>query len=138
MGQKIFTILHSKIFPYPNLCINTSQHLDMLSCCSTIFIRHHDVTSIAFLSHEQNISYGYSRLSQRDGSSKILNTFCFLFSNNLQFIRVGIHKMLVRIANRKDPDQSLIWVCAVCLGLFGGQLVFKILEHILLYLEDGG
>ena len=24
---------------------------------------------------------------------------------------------------------SLIWVCTVCLGLFGKQLVFKILEH---------
>ena len=26
---------------------------------------------------------------------------------------------------------SLIWVCTVCLGLFGRQLVFKILEHLL-------
>ena len=43
--------------------------------------------------------------------------------------------MLVRIANREDPDQteacfSLIWVCAVCLGLFGGQLLFEFLEHL--------
>ena len=52
--------------------------------------------------------------------------------------------MLVRIINREDPDQtvsseavffksSLIWVCLfvpVCLGLFGRQLVFKILEHL--------
>ena len=35
--------------------------------------------------------------------------------------RAGIHKMLDRIANREDPDQtassegSLIWVCPVCL-----------------------
>ena len=42
-----------------------------------------------------------------------------------------IHKMLVRVANREDPDQtSLIWVCTVCLGLFGRQLKFKILEHL--------
>ena len=39
--------------------------------------------------------------------------------------------MLVSIANREDPDQTaslskLIWVCAVCLDLFGRQLVFKI------------
>ena len=34
--------------------------------------------------------------------------------------------MLVRIANREDPDQSLIWDCSVCLGLFGRQLVFEI------------
>ena len=33
-------------------------------------------------------------------------------------IRTEIHKVFVRIANREDPDQSLIWVCAVCLGLF--------------------
>ena len=43
----------------------------------------------------------------------------------------------MRIANREDPDQtasaeavfcrsSLIWVCAVCLGLFGRELVFEI------------
>ena len=34
----------------------------------------------------------------------------------------GIHKMLVRITNMEDPDQTassavvLIWVCTVCLG----------------------
>ena len=54
--------------------------------------------------------------------------------------------MLVRIANRKDPDQtaskkqsdlrlllrsSLIWVCTVCLCLFDRQLLFEILEHLL-------
>ena len=44
----------------------------------------------------------------------------------------GIHKTLFRIANREDPDQaaaleavSVIWVCTVCLGLFG--MVFEIL-----------
>ena len=40
--------------------------------------------------------------------------------------------MLVRIVNREDPDQtasersSLIFVCTVCLGLFGRQLVLEI------------
>ena len=34
---------------------------------------------------------------------KILNTFLF------PVIRVGIHKMLVRIANREDPDQTAVW-----------------------------
>ena len=39
---------------------------------------------------------------------KILNTFLFFFSNKLLVIRVGIHKMLVRIASpdREDPDQT--------------------------------
>ena len=33
--------------------------------------------------------------------------------------------MLATIANREDPDQTVvIWVCAVCLGL-GRQLVFE-------------
>ena len=51
-------------------------------------------------------------------------------------MKAGIHKMLVRKANREGSDQrsSLIWVCAVCLGHLGKQLVFKILEH-LLYLK---
>ena len=36
--------------------------------------------------------------------SKILNAFLFLFSNKMLVFRAGIHKMLVRIANREDPD----------------------------------
>ena len=38
--------------------------------------------------------------------SKISNTFLFLFSNKRMVIWVEIHKMLVRIANRVDPDQT--------------------------------
>ena len=37
--------------------------------------------------------------------SKILNIFHFLLSTML-VIRDGIDKMLVRIANREDPDQT--------------------------------
>ena len=44
-------------------------------------------------------------------------------------LRAEIHKMLVRIANGEDSDQtayilrsSLIWVCAICRGLFAGNL----------------
>ena len=32
--------------------------------------------------------------------------FSFMFLNKMLFIRAGIHKMLVRIANREDPDQT--------------------------------
>ena len=41
----------------------------------------------------------------RDGEkcSKIFNTFHFLLSKKMWVIRAGIHKMLVRIANREDP-----------------------------------
>ena len=38
--------------------------------------------------------------------SKISNTFLVLFSNKILIFRTGIHKMLVRIANREDPDQT--------------------------------
>ena len=33
-------------------------------------------------------------------------TFFFLFSNKMLVFRVGINKLLVRIANREDPDQT--------------------------------
>ena len=35
---------------------------------------------------------------------KILNAF--LFSNKMSVFRTGIHKLLVRLANREDPDQT--------------------------------
>ena len=37
--------------------------------------------------------------------SKIWKTF-LLFSNKLLVFRAGTHKVLVRIANREDPDQT--------------------------------
>ena len=39
--------------------------------------------------------------------SKILNAFLFLFSNKMLVFMAGIHKMLVRIANMEDPDQTV-------------------------------
>ena len=38
--------------------------------------------------------------------SKISSTLLFLFLNKMLVIRAGIHKMLVRTANREDPDQT--------------------------------
>ena len=37
--------------------------------------------------------------------SKISKTFLRLFSNKMFVSRAGIHKMLVKITNREDPDQ---------------------------------
>ena len=37
--------------------------------------------------------------------SKILNTF-LLFLNELLIIKAGFNKMLVRVANSEDPDQT--------------------------------
>ena len=48
--------------------------------------------------------------------SKISNTFLFLFSIKMLILKAGIHKMLVRIANREDPDLT---ASSVCLDLFG-------------------
>ena len=38
--------------------------------------------------------------------SKISNTFIFLFLNKMLVCRAIIHKMLIRVANREDPDRS--------------------------------
>ena len=38
--------------------------------------------------------------------SKILYTFLFLISNKMMVLRARIHKLLARIANREDPDQT--------------------------------
>ena len=56
--------------------------------------------------------------------SKILNTF-LLFSNKMLDIKVGIHKVLVRITNREDPDQTASSEAG------RGQLVFEILQYLL-------
>ena len=37
---------------------------------------------------------------------KIFNAFLFLFSNKSLVFRDGIHKLLVPIANREDPDKT--------------------------------
>ena len=38
--------------------------------------------------------------------SKIFKTFHFLFSKPMWVIRAAIHKMVVRVANREEPDQT--------------------------------
>ena len=40
-------------------------------------------------------------------SSKISDSFLFLFSNKMMVIRAGIHKLLIRIAYVEDPDLGL-------------------------------
>ena len=47
-----------------------------------------------------------AKKSENGKCSKILNTFLFLFSNKMLFIRAGIHKMYVSPANREDTDQT--------------------------------
>ena len=49
--------------------------------------------------------------------------------------KARLYKMLVRIANREDPYQtaSSEAVCSVCLGLFGRQVMFEVLEDLPYY-----
>ena len=62
----------------------------------------------------ENIKIEYLYITENDHiekyyygeCSKILNTFLFLFSNKMLVFRARIHKMLVRIANREDSDQT--------------------------------
>ena len=72
---------------------------------------------------------GFSSYSK---CSKALNPILFLFSNKywLLSFKSGIHKILDRIANREDPDQT--WVCLSCLSgpFLVGKLCSKILEHL--------
>ena len=67
--------------------------------------------------------------------SKISNTFLFLLSNKMFVITAGIHTMLERIAYREDHNQTASSNLGLhCLSRnFGGQIVFKILEHQIYY-----
>ena len=59
--------------------------------------------------------------------------FLFLFSDKLLVSRAGIHKMLVRIANGEDPDQTQKQsdLGLRCLSrLFGTQLLIEISKHL--------
>ena len=48
--------------------------------------------------------------------SKILNSFLILYSDKRLVFRAGIHKMLIRIANREDPDQKQSDLGLCCLS----------------------
>ena len=61
--------------------------------------------------------------------SKVLDTFLTLFSIKFLGIKAAIHKLLVRIANREDPDHtasSEVHKSDQGLHCFGRQLVFEI------------
>ena len=48
----------------------------------------------------------------------------FAYRKVMLVFRAGIHKIVVRIANREDPDQKQSDLCLRCLPrLFGRQLV---------------
>ena len=53
-----------------------------------------------------NQSLHFLVLNSLKGEVNVSNTFLILYSNKLLIFRAGIHKKLVRIANREDPDQT--------------------------------
>ena len=60
--------------------------------------------------------------------------FSLLVLKKLWVIRTGSHRMLVRIVNREDPDQTAsseaVWSGSTLFSMaFGWQLMFKILER---------
>ena len=64
-----------------------------------------------FCSVEQNSwsNIGERKLGNNCGygkCSELSNTFQFLFTNKMLVIRAGSHKMLVRITNKEDSDQT--------------------------------
>ena len=84
-----------------------SLYYHSLSCCMPDFFPQNYLKC-------HHIYYDYSKCS------KISNIFLFPFSNKIFVLKAGIHKMLIRTATGKTLIRLLlIWVCAVCLCLFG-------------------
>ena len=71
--------------------------------CGMVFMQKYEFMTIARVSPDMVLTFTINIYGK---SSKILNTFLFLFSTKMLVIRDGINKMLVRIANREDPDQT--------------------------------
>ena len=48
-------------------------------------------------------------------------------------IRTGIHKKVVEIANKEDPDQAALFIWDF---FFGWQLLFEILKKVLQFVRS--
>ena len=120
MGKKIFTILRLKkclskpvssvLFLWYCLLVSYLKSFNSFISyiesekCMGLVMRKPD-----FVAFEQNLADLYYSLSGNYNSygkcSKISNT-SFSFLNKMLIIRTIIHKMLVRLTNREDPDQT--------------------------------
>ena len=86
--------------PSPSVTSKTARP----SLAKIILSQDSDVAKQLALSHVLTaLQITYARYGN---VSKISNTFLFLFSNKMLIFRARIHKMLVRIANSADPDQT--------------------------------
>ena len=87
-----------------------------------------------FTANEQRVKHSVWSIYGK--CSKISKTFLVPSSNKTLVIRAGIHKMANAGQNSKQGRprsdcffiSSIIWVCTVCLGIFGRQLVFEIIR----------
>ena len=65
-------------------------------------------------------------------SGKHEGTYLCNAGNGLNTLMLdGLKAKMLEISGKHGMEIFLIWFCAVCLGLFGRQLEFKILEHLL-------
>ena len=71
----------------------------------------------------------YHHLSRYGKYPKISNTFLYLFFKyNVAF--QGWNSQNDGQNSKQGRHRSDCFFCTVCLGLYGGQLVFEILEHL--------
>ena len=70
------------------------------------------------------------------GNRSLFFIAVFSFYSLMIVIRVGIHRMVIRIANRKDPDQTALKkqsdLCLLCLSrhFWQANSVLEILKHL--------
>ena len=92
MSVKLLTEHHLEFLSLKGGCTGSSKStlVKMPNCRESHVMADMIILAPSPYSHRKNL-YG--------------NTFLVLFSNKM-VIRAGIHKMIVRIANREDPDQT--------------------------------
>ena len=64
------------------------------------------VKTLTRLLLQEQSDLGLHCLSRTFWKAHIVLMFLFLFLNKIMIIRAGIHKMHVKIENRKTPDQT--------------------------------
>ena len=76
------------------------------------------------------VGIGFSYIPECGKCPKISKTFFFLFSNKIAYHCQNIQNACQNGKQGRPWSDCFFWVCTVCLGMFGRQLMFKILEHL--------
>ena len=93
------------LFVANKYCIRSYRQMDQRRMHSFIFCKIYLIVLTSWKISVEKSSFQIKKIHYGK-CSKISNTFLFLFSNKMLVFRAGIHKMLVIIANREDPDQT--------------------------------